>query len=105
MRSARARWRNCEGAAASPRSGPLLPVLVADQPVELIGDFGQVLIGALLVFGAGAPVLGDLFFDFDKSFTALAEKAGLLPFNFEHDRQCVLDFFDRLLEAHFRGLS
>jgi len=30
-------------------------------------------------------VLGDLFFDFDKSFTMLAEKAGLLPFNFEHD--------------------
>ena len=78
---------------------------VSDQSVEFVSDPGEVLIGALLVFGASAPVLGDLFFDLDKSFTVLAEKAGLPPFNFDHDRQCVLDFFDRLLEAHFRRLT
>jgi len=61
----------------SPPLGPLLPVHVAVQPVELVGDFGQVLIGAFLIFGAGTPVLDDFFFDFDKSFTMLTEKAGL----------------------------
>ncbi len=64
---------------------------VADQAVEFVGDFGEILIGAAAVFGA---------FGFDENQTLAMnfEQFGLAPFQFRNNDRVILEILDGLFE-------